>query len=135
MVNKAGHAERSWARRRATREFLLAVGRRLLRWRILRVRNGHYYSPVPSIKELKRDAPRIFDRSLRTLPGVELHEAEQLALLPQFATFYAEQPFSDTPQADMRYFFACEYHRNRKLRDILISLILLCVKTYHKSSI
>jgi DNA invertase Pin-like site-specific DNA recombinase len=31
--------------------------------------------------------------------------------------------------------FACEYHRNRKLRDTLISLILLCVKLYHKCSI
>jgi hypothetical protein len=28
--------------------------------------------------------------------------------------------------------YACEYHRNRKVRDTLISLILLCVKTYHK---
>jgi predicted O-methyltransferase YrrM len=105
MAHKAGHTDRAWARTRAKREFLLAVGRRLLRWRIVRIPNGHYYSPVPSLKVLERDAPRIFDRSRRPLPGVEVHEAEQLALLPQFAPFYAEQPFTDAPQADLRYFF------------------------------
>jgi predicted O-methyltransferase YrrM len=100
-----GYSERSWKRTRAKREFLLTVGRKLFTWRILRVKNGHYYSPVPSIKELERDAPRIFDRSLRTLPGIELNEADQLALLTEFATFYKEQPFSETPRDDIRYFF------------------------------
>jgi predicted O-methyltransferase YrrM len=105
MADDSGYDGRSWARARAKREFWLAVGRKLATWRILRVRNGHYYSPVPSIKELERDAPRIFDRSLRTLPGVELNEAGQLTLLTQFATFYDEQPFSETPRNGMRYFF------------------------------
>jgi predicted O-methyltransferase YrrM len=34
-----------------------------------------------------------------------LNEADQLALLTQFATFYNEQPFSETPRDAMRYFF------------------------------
>ncbi len=105
MTDKLRYAERSWARTRAKREFLLAVGRKLATWRILRVRNGHYYSPVPSVKELERDATRIFDRSFRELPGVELNEADQLALLAEFATFYEEQPFSETPRDDFRFFF------------------------------
>ena len=97
--------DRSWARTRAKREFWIAVGRRLAAWRILRVKNGHYYSPVPSIKELTRDASRIFDRSRRPLGGIDLNEDGQLALLREFARFYAEQPFSETPQATTRYFF------------------------------
>jgi len=101
----SGYSERSWARTRAKRELLLAVGRKLATWRIVRVRSGHYYSPVPSLKELKRDAARIFDRSLRRLPGVELNEAGQLALLAQLAPFYAEQPFPETPRDGIRYFF------------------------------
>jgi predicted O-methyltransferase YrrM len=105
MTGGSEYAERSWPRTRAKREFWLAVGRRLATWRILRVKNGHYYSPVPSIKELRRDASRIFDRSLRSLPGVELNEAAQLALLTELATFYNEQPFSETPRDDIRYFF------------------------------
>jgi len=105
MARDSAHDERSWARTRTKRDFWLAVGRTLATWRILRVKNGHYYSPVPSIKELERDAPRIFDRSFRMLPGVELNEAEQLALLTEFAAFYGEQPFSETPHHDIRYFF------------------------------
>jgi predicted O-methyltransferase YrrM len=99
------YSEASWARTRARRERLLAVGRRLFGWRILRIRNGHYYSPVPSIKELRRDSSRIFDRSLRALPGIDLHEADQLALLQEFAPFYADQPFPETPRDGIRYFF------------------------------
>ena len=105
MKHDSRYSERNWARTRAKRELLLAVGRRLARWRLVRVRNGHYYSPVPSIKELERDAPRIFDRSLRSLPGVELNEADQLALLTQLAAFYAEQPWPETPRDGIRYFF------------------------------
>jgi predicted O-methyltransferase YrrM len=105
MAGDSGYADRSWASTRAKREFWLAVAQKLARWRILRLRNGHYYSPVPSIKELQRDAPRIFDRSFRTLPGVELNEAQQLALLTQFATFYEEQPFSESPREHIRFFF------------------------------
>jgi predicted O-methyltransferase YrrM len=97
--------EPSWARARAKREFWLAVGRRLFAMRILRVRNGHYYSPVPSVKELRRDAARIFDRSLKTLPGVDLNVPGQLALLTELAQFYPEQPFSQAPRDGFRYFF------------------------------
>ena len=105
MADDSEYSERNWARTRAKREFLLAVGQRLARWRIVRVWNGHYYSPMPSIKELRRDAPRIFDRSRRTLPGIELNEAAQLALLAQFAPFYGEQPFPERPRDGIRYFF------------------------------
>jgi predicted O-methyltransferase YrrM len=96
---------RAWARTRARREFAMAIGRKLAEWRILRVRNGHYYSPVPSVKEMRGDAERIFNRSLGALPGFDLQETEQLALLTEFAEFYSEQPFSETPQARCRYFF------------------------------
>lgn len=105
MTHHSTDAERSWARTRAKREFWIAVGRKLATWRILRVKNGHYYSPVPSMRELHRDASRIFDRSRRPLQGIDLNEDEQLALLREFARFYAEQPFSELPQADRRYFF------------------------------
>ena len=51
MSTDARYSERTWARTRAKRELLLAIGRRLARWRIVRVKAGHYYSPVPSRKE------------------------------------------------------------------------------------
>jgi predicted O-methyltransferase YrrM len=104
MTTDERYAQDSWERTRSKREFWLAIARKLAGWRILRVRNGHYYSPVPSLKELERDAPRIFDRSLRSLGGIELHEAEQLKLLTEFGAFYAEQPFPETPRDATRYF-------------------------------
>lgn len=97
--------DRRWRRARAKRELLLAVGRRLATWRILRIKNGHYYSPVPLLAELQRDAARIFDRTRRPIRGVDLNEAEQLETLHQFAAFYHEQPFAEAPQARLRYYF------------------------------
>jgi predicted O-methyltransferase YrrM len=105
MTSESGFTERSWARTRARRELLIKVGRKLATWRLLRVKNGHYYSPVPSMKELNRNAERIFDRSFRKLPGIEFNEADQLSLLTEFAAVYAEQPFPETPRDDIRYFF------------------------------
>lgn len=99
------YAERNWPRTRAFRQAFWAVTRKLLRWRILRIRNGHYYSPVPSLKELRRDADRIFDRSLRPLPGIDLNESGQLELLTELARFYQEQPFTEAPRDETRYFF------------------------------
>lgn len=105
MAGYQWYAERNWPRTRVLRDIFWAIVRKLMKWRILRVRNGHYYSPVPSVKELQRDAARIFDRSLRSLPGIELNEADQLARLAQLAEFYDEQPFSMSPRDGVRYFF------------------------------
>jgi predicted O-methyltransferase YrrM len=105
MPNHSDLTQRNWARSRAKREFLLAIGRKLAKWRILRIRNGHYYSPIPSLDELRRDESRIFDRSFRNLAGIELNETDQLALLRRFSAFYAEQPFTDKPCEGIRYFF------------------------------
>jgi predicted O-methyltransferase YrrM len=124
MADDSEYAPRNWGRTRAKRDFLLAVGRKLAAWRIVRVKSGHYYSPVPSLKELQRDAPRIFDRSLRSLPGIELNQADQLALLKRFAPFYDEQPFPETPQDGIRYFFD-NYYYGRSDALFLYSMIRL----------
>ncbi len=61
---------------------------------------GHFYSPLPD-----------FDQSLRTsrlwsvpaeLSGIDLREADQLALFDDFVTYYHEQPFS---AGGRRYYF------------------------------
>ena len=41
---------------------------------------GHYYSPIPSIEEVKKDEERIFSNP-KTLPGVDLNIEGQIALL------------------------------------------------------
>jgi len=65
---------------------------------------GHYYSPIPSLDEVKSKEAEIFDMSKRKLLGIELNEDEQLALLDKFAKYYAEQPFREEKRAALRYF-------------------------------
>jgi len=66
---------------------------------------GHFYSPIPSIEEVKRNAHRVFGISSRSLGGVDLNEAAQLSLLDQLANYYEEQPFTPEQQSGMRYYF------------------------------
>jgi len=66
---------------------------------------GHYYSPLPALAEIRRDEARIFGPMPRTIPGVDLREREQLALLQEFAKFYPDIPFADRPTAGLRYYY------------------------------
>jgi hypothetical protein len=66
---------------------------------------GHFFSPIPSLTELKRDEARIFCPPTREIPGVDLREAEQLELLKVFCRYYADQPFTAKKKAGNRYYF------------------------------
>jgi Methyltransferase domain len=66
---------------------------------------GHYYSPVPSIEELRRREDIIFGTPPRVIPGIDLNEEGQLALLEQLARYYDEQPFTPQKVGGRRYFF------------------------------
>jgi predicted O-methyltransferase YrrM len=66
---------------------------------------GHFYSTIPCRDEVRRDADRIFDLSLRQLAGIDLNIEGQLATLEHLKAFYPEQPFGDEPRQSLRYFF------------------------------
>jgi hypothetical protein len=66
---------------------------------------GHFYSPIPDFQQARRDAHRLFDMSVSSIPGVDLNEPAQLALLEKFRPFYLEQPFTGEPSAARRYHF------------------------------
>lgn len=70
---------------------------------------GHYHSPIPDLDDVRAREHQIFDRSQPEVPGVDLRAADQLALLPEFARLYAEQPFADEPADGLRYGFANAY--------------------------
>jgi len=70
---------------------------------------GHFYSPIPDLNDVRRRADRIFDRSPRELPGIDLNEAGQLELLEAFAGYYAEMPFGRERRPGLRYFFGNPY--------------------------
>lgn len=66
---------------------------------------GHFYSPIPSLDEIKLKEKDIFDFVPREIPGVDLNETEQLQLFNVFLEFYREIPFEDSKKDGLRYGF------------------------------
>jgi len=67
---------------------------------------GHFYSPIPPWAAIKQDAARIFrEHPEREIAGIDLREAEQLALLEEFRRYYADHPFTAQKKAGNRYYF------------------------------
>lgn len=66
---------------------------------------GHYYSPLPSLEEIKRRERELFGEIPRELPGIALNEEDQIALLDAFQQYYDELPFAARPTENLRYFF------------------------------
>lgn len=66
---------------------------------------GHFYSPIPSLDEIKRDESIIFGNITRNIIGLELYEVEQLKLLEQFVAYYEEMPFQSEKREGLRYYF------------------------------
>ncbi len=66
---------------------------------------GHFYTPIPSLEEIKSREEQIFGTPPRQIPGIDLNEEGQLQLLDEFKRFYKEQPFSPTKTGKLRYYF------------------------------
>lgn len=69
------------------------------------LRPGHFYSPYPDTGFVELHKARIFDRQIKSIPGIELHADAQLALIAGFAGTYGELPFKDEKFAGLRYHF------------------------------
>lgn len=65
---------------------------------------GHFYSPIPDLRDVDKDAGRIFDRSLRTIPGVDMREEAQLELFSELADTLTTWSFPDEADGEHRYF-------------------------------
>lgn len=66
---------------------------------------GHFFSPIPSLDEIRKDESRIFESIPRDIIGVELHEPEQLTLLNELANYYNDMPFQSHKVEGLRYYF------------------------------
>ncbi len=66
---------------------------------------GHFYSPIPALKDIQRRDATLFGSPSRTLPAIDLNEEGQLSLLREIARFYSELPFPVTHTPPLRYFF------------------------------
>lgn len=79
----------------------LSVARQAARF----VPPGHFYSPIPALEDVERDAARLFDLWPAELPGIDLNENGQVALLSQLSSYYPELPFSDHGARRHRFSF------------------------------
>ena len=66
---------------------------------------GHFYSPIPSIEEVKRSEEEIFKIVPNEIPGISLNPQRQLNLLHTLKEFYIEQPYAVNKKKHLRYFF------------------------------
>jgi hypothetical protein len=66
---------------------------------------GHFYSAIPSLAQVREQEQRLFGPPPRTVPGIDLREEHQLALLEALLPYYAEVPFPERPTRQFRYHF------------------------------
>lgn len=65
---------------------------------------GHYYSPIPSVKEVSKHE-ELFDCNVDVVPGVELQYEYQMQRLEEWKQYYNELSFNETQKEDQRYYF------------------------------
>ena len=70
---------------------------------------GHYHSPIPSSRKVKDMESRIFHMP-RSIPSVDLNEAEQIKLLEYFKGYYDEIPFKPYKEEGLTYYFENEFY-------------------------
>jgi Methyltransferase domain len=63
---------------------------------------GHFYSPYPDLDEYARRSPGLLDPA-RDLPGIDLHEDEQVALAEVIGKLVADLPFPAHDDSSYRY--------------------------------
>lgn len=81
----------------------------LKRWRTW-MPPGHFYSPIPALSEIERDASRIFPEVAPELLGVDLNTDGQLAHLRSWSNFIAELPRDWLSGSGGRYRYENEYY-------------------------
>jgi hypothetical protein len=75
--------------------------------RTLHVPPGHHYSPIPSGDDVAR-ALRRAAAAGDSLPGIDLRESAQMALLAELLPLYGDLPFTDAP-GPPRYHYHNDY--------------------------
>lgn len=88
---------------------------------------GHFYSPVPSVKEVLERKSDIFNLK-KPIPSIDLNQIEQFELLNELKKFYGEIPFPVNRKQGSRYFFS---NTRFSYSD---AVILYSMIRYHKPS-
>jgi predicted O-methyltransferase YrrM len=78
---------------------------------------GHFYSPIPDIKEVLARWGSLFKRESKDCPGIDLSERNQLELLENLSMFYNDLPFPEAPSNSTRYYYQ---NQNFRYGDVII---------------
>jgi predicted O-methyltransferase YrrM len=82
---------------------------------------GHFYSPLPSIEEIRNNEDLIFVKDAADLPGVNINETRQLSTLASFQKYSLELPFQALANDRQRYYYENGYF------SYLDAIILYCM--------
>lgn len=70
---------------------------------------GHFYSPLPDLRDIESKSTIIFDNSATEIPSINLNEDMQIELAKTFSQFYPDLPFTDGKTGQLRYFLDNSY--------------------------
>jgi len=89
---------------------------------------GHFYSPVVSIDEVRRDEQRVFHRWNNSPKGINMNEAGQLELLGHFEAIYPSVDFPSEKAESHRY------HYENPAYSYSDAIMLHCMMRHFKPS-
>ena len=72
---------------------------------IYKIPPGHFYSPIPNIKEVLARSQVLFDHPPDDCLGIDLKVEAQLKLLECFSDYYDVSLFSPTPTETSRFYY------------------------------
>ena len=72
---------------------------------------GHFYSPLPDMKQIRLEPEALFEHPAEACPGVELKDQRQQGVLGELARYYGELPFPERPSGTARYYYQNDFFR------------------------
>lgn len=73
--------------------------------------NGHFYSPVISIKDVRKRELEIWKNvHIDGIKGINLRAEEQKKIIQNFTRYYQEMPFKAEKQNELRYYFENDFY-------------------------
>ena len=87
---------------------------------------GHYYSPIPDLIEIERDADNIFGD--KELGEIDLNIENQIRLLEKFKSYYPDYPYNSEPSQNQNF----RYKKEGAFYRFSDSIFLYCMIRYFK---
>jgi len=105
ILNKLKFIKNVWRERSIMRSILDSENQRFLQF----APPGHFYSPIPDIKELQGKPHIAYTNMSTKISGIDLHIEEQTELAHEFAKHYNDMPFPEKKRDGFRYYLDNDY--------------------------